>query len=176
MADREMLCMFKLTALATRVAPAAALALALSAGALTAPAFAYDEGSKAAINVDKDGVAIRGYDPVAYFTIGKPTKGDAKFTAKHEGATYHFASAENRDLFAKEPAKYAPQFGGFCAMGTVFEKKIDGDPALWRVVDGKLYLNVNEQVAKRWQEDIPGNITKAGGNWPKIKDKAPKDL
>ena len=139
-------------------------------------AFAYDETSKSAINIDKAGLAIRGYDPVAYFTVGKPTKGESRFSAKHEGATYYFATAANRDAFQKEPAKYAPAFGGFCAMGAVFDKKLDGDPELWRIVDGKLYLNVGAPAQKRWLEDVPGNISKAGQNWTRIKDKAPKEL
>lgn len=144
--------------------------------AISSHALAYDETSASAINVDKAGVAIRGYDPVAYFTQGKPTKGDPKFTAKYDGATYNFASAVNRDAFIKDPARFAPAFGGFCAMGAVFEKKLDGDPNLWKIVDGKLYLNVGTPAQKRWLEDVPGNIEKAKQNWPKIKDKAPKDL
>ena len=157
------------------------LALGLGFAAVASPigmgaAFAYDEGSKSAINVDGKGIALRGYDPVAYFTVGKPTQGDAKFSAKHDGATYHFASAANRDVFTKEPAKYAPAFGGYCAMGAVFEKKLDGDPNLWKIVDGKLYLNVGAPAQKRWLEDTKGNISKASVNWSKIKDKAPKEL
>lgn len=148
-------------------------------GTVSLPAsqvLAYSETSTKAINVDTAGVAIHGYDPVAYFTVGKPTPGNAQFTAKHDGATYRFASAANRDAFLKEPAKYAPAFGGFCAMGAALDKKLDGDPKLWRIVDGKLYLNVGEPAQKRWLEDVPGNIKKAESNWPKIKDKAPKDL
>lgn len=139
-------------------------------------ALAYDETSTSALNVDAQGIAIKGYDPVAYFTDGAPTHGNAKFSAKHDGATYHFASAANRDKFKANPAKYAPQFGGFCAMGVALDKKLDGDPEAWRVVDGKLYLNVNKDVQKKWLEDVPGNLTKATHNWPDIKNKAPKDL
>ncbi|KAF0228278.1 MAG: hypothetical protein FD175_2059 [Beijerinckiaceae bacterium] len=157
------------------------LALGLGLAVVATPinlgtAFAYDEGSESAINVDGKGIALRGYDPVAYFTLGKPTPGDAKFTAKHDGATYHFASATTRDAFTREPAKFAPAFGGYCAMGAVFEKKLDGDPNLWKIVDGKLYLNVGEPAQKRWLEDTKGNISKAAVNWPKIRDKAPKEL
>lgn len=152
------------------------LALAAGMAPLLAPAFAYDPASTASINVDKSGLAIRGYDPVAYFTAGKPTKGDAKISAKHDGATYHFASAANRDAFLKEPAKFAPQYGGFCAMGAALDKKFDGDPNLWKIVDGKLYLNVAEAPQKRWLSDIPGHLKQANQNWPKIKDKAPSAL
>lgn len=122
----------------------------------TPTAFAYVETSTSPVNVDTAGIALQGYDPVAYFTDGKPTKGQPEYSAQHAGATYHFASAAHRDAFLQEPAKYAPAFGGFCAMGVVMEKKLDGDPSLWRIVDGKLYLNVNEAASKRWQEDIPG--------------------
>lgn len=150
--------------------------VASSLPALPEVSLAYDEGSKATINVDGSGVALRGYDPVAYFTAGKPTSGDKQFSAKHDGATYYFASAANRSEFEKNPAKYAPAFGGFCAMGAALGKKLDGDPAYWRVVDGKLYLNVGAPAQKRWLEDIPGNLSKANANWPQIRDKAPKEL
>ena len=163
--------------LTRRTALAAVAALAFALTPMTAHhALAYDEASTSAVNVDAKGVALRGYDPVAYFTAGQPTLGSEAFQATHDGARYHFASAANRDAFVKEPSKYAPAFGGFCAMGAVFAKKLDGDPKLWKIVDGKLYLNVGEPAQKRWQEDIPGNISKATQNWPNIKAKAPKEL
>ncbi len=139
-------------------------------------AYAYDEKSSSALNVDAHNVAVKGHDVVAYFTAGSPTSGKAEFAAKHEGAVYHFSSAANRDAFKANPAKYAPQFGGFCAMGVALDKKLDGDPTAWKIVDDKLYLNVNKDVQKKWAEDIPGNLVKAGSAWPLIKAKAPKDL
>jgi YHS domain-containing protein len=160
---------------AFKLAIASGLALA-SSFTLQSSAFAFDDASSAPVNVDAAGIALDGYDPVAYFTLGKPMKGDAAFSASHGGATFHFADAANRDAFVKEPAKFAPQFGGFCAMATVFEKKFNGDPNIWKIVDGKLYLNVSADAAKRWQDDVPGNISKGTENWPKIKNKAPKDL
>jgi len=150
--------------------------IAMAISALPPASFAHDENSKAAINVDAAGVAQRGYDPVAYFTAGKPTVGEKQFSAKHEGVTYYFASAANRSEFEKNPAKYAPALGGFCAMGAALGKKLDGDPAYWRVVDRKLYLNVGAPAQKRWLEDIPGNLSKTNANWPQIRDKAPKEL
>jgi hypothetical protein len=144
--------------------------------ALVSDAMAFDETSVAAVNVDANGLAMRGYDPVTYHTSGNPTVGDPAITAVYEGATYRFATSGNQELFVADPAKYAPAFGGFCAMGTALEKKFDGDPNVWRIVDGTLYLNVGEPAQKRFLEDVPGNITKATTNWPKIKDKAPKDL
>lgn len=147
-----------------------------TAGLPTTPAFAYDPTSTAAVNVDASKLALRGYDPVAYFTTDAPIQGLAEFTAEHDGAVYHFASAANRDAFLADPAKYAPAYGGFCAMGAALNKKLDGDPTIWKIVDGRLYLNVHLDAAKRWQEDVPGNISKAEENWPKIKDKTPDSL
>ncbi len=158
------------------VVPVAA-ALAFGAVALTtaAPAFAYDENSTASVNVER-GVALKGHDPVAYFTAGKPTRGDAKYAATYQGATYHFASAANQRLFESSPAKYAPQYGGFCAMGAAIGKKLDVDPASFKVVNGKLYLNVNADIFKKWSEDVPGHIRAADQNWPALADKAPSSL
>jgi YHS domain-containing protein len=158
-----------------------ALALGLATAVLTLPAVmplahAYDETSRSAVNVDKNGVGLHGYDPVAYFVSGKPTKGSTQYTATHDGAIFRFASQANRDRFRADPAKYAPAYGGFCAMGAALDKKFDGDPKLWRIVDGKLYVNVAAPAQKRWLEDVPGNITKANQNWTKIRDKAPKEL
>lgn len=139
-------------------------------------AFAYDEASTSAINLDAKQIALKGYDAVAYFSVGAPTLGNAHFSAKHGAATYHFANAENRAKFIANPEHFAPQFGGFCAMGVALEKKLDGDPQAWRVVDNKLYLNVNKDIQKKWLEDVPGNLKNAQENWPTIKDKTPNSL
>lgn len=121
------------------------------------------------MNANGNDLAIQGYDPVAYFTNEKPTKGNSDFTATHKNAIYHFSSEQNRDLFRASPAKYAPQFGGFCAFGVTKGRKFDTDPTAWRVVDGKLYLNLNKDVQKVWLEDVPGYITNANQTWPTIK-------
>jgi YHS domain-containing protein len=113
------------------------------------------------------GAAIRGYDPVAYFTSGKPVKGSKEFTTRWRGATWHFASAENRDRFAAAPEKYAPQYGGYCAYGVSQGYTVSIDPAAWTVVDGKLYLNYSTSVRRTWEKDIPGYIRKADVNWPR---------
>jgi YHS domain-containing protein len=139
-------------------------------------AYAYDETSHSAQNVDTKGVGLHGYDPVAYFTVGKPTAGSEKFEATYEGVRYRFSNAENREAFTKEPAKYVPAYGGFCAMGASLGKKFDGDPNYWKIVNGKLYVNVNADVDKAWKEDPAANISKGNQNWPEIKDKTPKDL
>lgn len=154
-----------------------ALAPVLAAGLLlSSPAFAFVETSPSTVNVDEAGLAIRGYDPVAYQSAGAPTPGDPAISATHDGATYRFASEANRALFLADPAKYLPAYGGFCAMGASYGRKFDGDPMQWRVVDGRLYLNVHENAMRRWLENIPGNITRADRNWPGISDKAPADL
>jgi YHS domain-containing protein len=142
--------------------------LALAVTLLAAPALA--AAASPELNLDAQGVAIHGYDPVAYFTDGKPVQGSAKFSHKTDGATYHFANAKHRDRFAKDPAKYAPQFGGYCAMGTAMGKKLDVDPQAWKIVDGKLYLNLNQDVQKKWLSDVPGHLKQADAKWAEIKD------
>ena len=128
------------------------------------------------LNLDENGVALHGYDPVAYFTEDKAVLGDAANSASHNGATYYFASADNKAAFEQDPDKYAPQYGGYCAMGTSLNKKFDVDPTQFAVIDDKLYVNLNDKVKQRWSEDIPGNIEKANANWPEIKDKDPEEL
>lgn len=155
---------------------AALISVAGAFAVLPSSAQAYDENSTSALNVDAQGVAVKGHDVVAYFMDGAPTPGKAEFSAKHDGVTYQFATAAHRDAFKANPAKYAPQFGGFCAMGVALGRKLDGDPTAWKIVDSKLYLNVNKDVQKKWLEDVPGNLVKADASWPQIKTKAPKDL
>jgi YHS domain-containing protein len=115
------------------------------------------------------GSAIEGYDPVAYFEEGKPVEGDSDHSYEWMGATWYFASAENRDLFAADPDKYAPQYGGYCAWAVANGYTAKIDPQAWAIVDDKLYLNYSLDVQKQWQEDVPGNITKADANWPGIR-------
>lgn len=120
------------------------------------------------INASANDVAIHGYDPVAYFTKSKPVQGKSKYSAVHDGAIYYFTSEEHRDTFKETPHKYAPAFGGFCAMGVALDKKLDTDPEAWKIVDGTLYFNLNKNVQKTWQQDIAGNIDKAKDNWVDI--------
>ncbi len=124
----------------------------------------------------RDGYAVSGYDVVSYFQDGGPVAGDDAYTFEYEGATYRFASAENRDLFAADPASYAPAYGGFCAYGTANGYKVPTDPFAYTVVDGTLYLNLNQQVQGLWEQDIPGYIRGADNNWPLIVGYAPEDL
>ena len=131
--------------------------------ALTLPTFADEPVNKTLL-----GNAIEGYDVVAYFTQGKPVKGSGDHEVEWNGATWRFASAAHRNLFAKDPAKYAPQYGGFCAFGVSRGYAVGIDPDAWKIVDGKLYLNYDTDVQAEWVKDIPGYIAKADANWPKI--------
>lgn len=124
----------------------------------------------------KSGVAIGGTDPVAYFTQGKPVEGNADYTAQYDDVTWQFSSAENRDKFVADPAKYAPQYGGFCAFGAAMGFKVPVVPEAWSIVDGKLYLNNSLKVQERFEQDVPGHINNATLNWEIIKDKRPEDL
>ncbi len=119
-----------------------------------------------AINQDKQGVAIRGYDPVAYFTDGKPVKGDPKVTQTWGGATWQFATAAHRDMFAQMPEKYSPQYGGYCAYAVSKNYTAEVDPNAWKVVDGKLYLNYSLDIRETWQKDQAQRIVAADKNWP----------
>ena len=112
--------------------------------------------------------AIHGYDPVAYFTDHKPVPGKEEFQLDWMGAKWRFASAEHRAAFEKSPEAYAPQYGGYCAYGVSQQHVVDIDPNAWSIVDGKLYLNYDTDVQKKWRMDVPGNITKADKNWPDV--------
>ena len=140
---------------------AAALPVTLAgvraAQAMTPPVFATSAG-----------VAIEGYDPVAYFTDAKPVKGSPDFAIEYDGATWHFATAENRDAFAADATAYAPQYGGYCAWAVANGYTAKIDPDAWTVHDGKLYLNFSRSVRRRWLRDIDGNIAKGDANWPSV--------
>ncbi len=151
------------------------LVLAASVTAII-PLQAVVPDSTSAINTDAKGLALQGYDPVAYFKAGKPMKGSPRFSYKYQNVTYRFANAGDLRAFKANPAAYTPQFGGFCAMGVALEKKLDGDPMVWRIVDGKLYVNVNKDVQGAWLRDVPGNLEKANENWPKIQASTPASL
>lgn len=115
------------------------------------------------------GLAIRGTDPVAYFTEGRPVAGDPAIAHVWMGATWAFASAANRDAFAADPERYAPQFGGYCAWAVAEGYKAPIDPAAWSIVDDRLYLNFDRRIHRRWQRDIPGFIARAEANWPSLR-------
>ena len=142
-----------------RYVMAAALVLLCAVPALAGSAWYSADGK----------VAIEGTDPVAYFTDGKPVAGKPAFAHAWQGVTWQFASAANRDAFAREPAKYAPQYGGFCAWAVSNGYTAKSEPDAWKIVDGRLYLNYDRNIQGRWALDQSGNIKKADANWPGIR-------
>jgi len=146
-----------------RVVLAGLLGLAVvSIVALAGPAFSkeplYTSG----------GLAVSGYDVVAYFSDGKPVEGRAEYTTEWRGARWQFATAANRDAFVANPQRYAPQYGGYCAYAVSKGYTASADPMVWRIVDGRLYLNYSKSVQRLWEQDIPGHIVNADGNWPAV--------
>ena len=154
-----------------------ALLALVTTTALPLTGFAVDEQNlSTAIVATGKPLALHGFDPVAYFTVGKPTQGSAKFASVYNDATYYFASQANLDAFKAAPEKYEPAFGGFCAFGVSVNKKFDGDPRYFTIKDGRLFLNLNEDIAKKFTEDVAGNVKKADENWRTIKPAAVKSL
>ena len=125
-------------------------------------------GEVAKVNTNESGIAIEGYDPVAYFEESKPMKGLTKFRATHEGATFQFASSHHMTLFKKDPAKYIPAYGGYCAFGMRYGQVSRIDPHAWEIVDGKLYLALNHGTRAIWQKKKDENITIANKLWGKL--------
>ena len=155
----------------SRLLLAALIVMTVQAG-LTDPAQAGIPGSTSQINLDAHGIALGGYDPVAYFESGKPTRGVATISASYGGARYLFATAAHQRIFLKNPRIYVPEFGGFCVVGAAFGEKVDVDPETGQVVNGRLYLNNNPRALEIFNKDRSGTINKAQGNWPTVKDKA----
>lgn len=120
------------------------------------------------VNTTLFGVAIKGYDPVAYFTDSAPTEGKSEFTFEWQGAKWHFANAAHLAAFQATPEKYAPQFGGYCAWAVSKGYTANIDPTAWKLIGGKLYLNYSRDVQAKWEADTAGNIAKAEANWPKL--------
>jgi YHS domain-containing protein len=114
------------------------------------------------------GLAAHGYDAVAFLADGKAEVGSDTYAVAHAGGTYRFTSKAHLDQFKSDPDKYVPAYGGFCAYGAALGKKFDGDPRYWKIVGGKLYLNLNGDIQAEWSKDIPGNIAKADKNWARI--------
>jgi len=115
-----------------------------------------------------NGVAIQGYDPVAYFDLNGPVVGDAGHSSNWNGTKWLFTSAQNKARFDADPSAFAPQFGGYCAYAVSKGATAPTDPTAWSVVDDKLYLNYSQGVRKIWRQDIPGNISKAQVHWPEV--------
>lgn len=156
--------MFKMTTLAF------AFATTLAGGAFAGEQY-----------LDATGFAVSGYDVVSYFDLPQaavgqsqpvPLAGQANITAEYNGATFAFATEANRDRFLADPAAFAPQYDGHCAYGVAKGGKVPGNPTLWRIVDGKLYLNITKTVVGFWESDIPGNLQQSEANWVKLEPKA----
>ena len=133
--------------------------------AFTAPA-----QTKTLQNLDKSGIAVQGYDPVAFFTDSKPVKGKPELQFTHNGATYLFASKEHRDLFIKDPMKYEPQFGGYCAYGVSRNKLAPVEIEAYQIVDGRLLMQYSKGIRDDFNKNTKGNLSKADGNWPGLLD------
>ncbi len=129
---------------------------------------------KMLLNLDKSGVAIQGYDPVAFFTVGAPVKGSPEFTSTYHAAVYQFHSAKNKATFDGEPAKYEPQFGGYCAYGVSRNALAPIDIKAWQIVDGRLLMQKSISIRDDFNEDTKGNLKKADSNWPKLLEKKGK--
>jgi YHS domain-containing protein len=147
-----------------------AFAVALSASAFAGPQY-----------IDSSKFAVSGFDTVSYFDLqqsavgapqASPLPGKASITTEFNGVTFAFANEENKKRFLADPAKFAPQYDGHCAFGVAKGGKVPGNPKLWRIVDGKLYLNIKDTVVSQWEEDIPGNITASEKNWKNLEKKA----
>lgn len=119
-------------------------------------------------NLSSGDVAIKGYDPVAYFLIGKAIQGDQSLSVPWRNMTWHFQNKEHMELFTTNPEKYAPQYDGFCAWAMTEKRKAVTDPEVWKIINGKLYLNCSLTAYEKWSRDIPGNIKKADANWVQL--------
>jgi YHS domain-containing protein len=129
-----------------------------------------------ASDVTHSTVGVQGYDLLSYHTGSKPLPGNGNHVVEHNSVTYLFSSKENMDKFKASPEKYLPAYGGYCAFGVSVGKKFVGDPNVWEIVDGKLYLNLDNKIKGMWVKDISGNITKANANWTQIRNKKPSEL
>lgn len=127
--------------------------------------------AKTLLNLDRNGVAIQGYDPVAYFTEGKPVKGDPRLRSARGGAVYLFATADHKAAFDADPARYEPQFGGYCAYAASIDAVSPISPEYWEIVDGRLILQHNQKAWDLWHKDPANNLTRADKNWPGLVDR-----
>lgn len=132
--------------------------------------------TSAIVRADTNVVGAGGYDLTSYFTQEKPQRGNGHHVAVVGGVSYLFASDDNKKLFEATPAKFLPQYGGYCAFGASIGKKFVADPDVYDIVDGKLYSNLDSKIRAIWSQDIPGRIKTADGNWKSIADKHPAAL
>lgn len=140
-------------------------------------AFAADEHNVVpGLTAAGEPLGLHGVDPVAFIEIGNRIAGSAEYTEVHDGVAYYFATEDNQDTFDDNPAAYIPQNGGFCTFGVSVGKKFDGDPSYSAVVDGKLYVFLNEAVFRAFDKDRSGTIQKAAVNWKRIRTTASSEL
>lgn len=152
-------------------------ALMVGTLAIASPFFAADENNVApGLTAAGAPLGLHGVDPVAFIDIGNRVEGQATFTYVHDQVAYYFASEENMDKFEANPARYAPQNGGLCTYGVSVGKKFDGDPQYASVVDGKLYVFLNEEIFRAYQKDQSGTISNASEKWTAIRHTAASEL
>lgn len=130
--------------------------------------------SFAKVNTAADGLAIQGFDAVAYFAADGAAKGDPKYQLVWNGAKWLFSNAENLERFQQNPEAYAPQFGGYCSYAVSKGYTANGDPEAWKIVDGKLYLNYSKEVRGMWEQDQSANIEKGKANWAGFEKNPPE--
>lgn len=145
-------------------------------GSMVVLAFVLTAGIAFAGNFTHSNVGAGGYDVVAYHTEKTAKRGTGWHVASHDGTTYLFSSKKNRKLFTKNPENYLPEYGGYCAYGLAVGKKFYADPTVWKVVDGRLFLNLDTKIQKKFESDLSGNIQKADNNWPNLKTESPAGL
>lgn len=155
--------MIRLALAVTLVATAPAFVVAATEVAASPAAKVYPP-----VNQGEDGLSLGGFDAVAYFTEGRPVQGSADHTLSWNGAVWRFASAAHLEAFRANPEAFAPQFGGYCAWAASQGYIAPGDPQVWRIVDGRLYLNFNARAQALWLQDVPGAIARGEANWPRI--------
>ncbi len=127
--------------------------------------------AKELLNVDSHGIAIQGYDPVAFFTDGRPVKGIPQFQSEYNGAKYYFASSEHKIAFDKQPARYEPQFGGYCAYGASKGTRAPIKIEAWQIVNGRLLMQYDLDIKDKFNQDQEGSLKKADENWPGLVEK-----
>ena len=158
------------------IGAALAVFVAVTSPALAGPEVNTTTGIVLVAGKPAPGLAVHGFDVVAYHTQGRPVQGNAKYAVVHKEATYRFASQAHLKAFKADPAKYVPAYGGYCAYGVSVGAKFDGDPRYWKIVDGKLYLNLDQDIFALFNRDVAGSIAKANANWPKLRDKHPAEI
>jgi len=147
--------------------------IALASVLAAAPAYAVDENNVApGLTAAGAPLGLHGTDPVAFIEIGNRVEGRAEYSAVHQGVAYYFSTEENQEIFEDDPARYLPENGGFCTYGVSVGKKFDGDPQFASVLDGKLYVFLNEEIFQLYQKDRAGTIAKAAKNWQEIEHTA----